>query len=395
MRVVDVDSHFEPRGFAPGEHPLEELRDKLPSQVDVIIANLAGDLYDALPVERRPAPESLLPQFAPYMGSSPQQIDELIASQPVQPGAADADERVEWMDRVGIDFALVNPGGAYSGSVASCHQFFEDPVDRHRAIVLCNDYLADQLSAYPSRMSPVTILDFNDLDWSITELERMRALGSRAYFVWAAPFEGRSPAHPAVDRFWRTSTDLGMVALLHIGNTPANFAGGWADAGWDEPSGAGAGGFLRFANSQRTQSAQTFLAALVFGGTLARNPNLTVVLSELWASWLPWFLSRIEMLGDANGALGEWTHELSPGEMLRAHLKGSPLPGLHDDGMRVIHEIPDMLVFSSDFPHNEGNAEPMAVYGDALDALDPDTRAAFLGGTMLDVFARMGDELPV
>ena len=42
--VIDVDSHFEPRSFPPGEHPLWELRDQLPSFADVLIANIAGDL---------------------------------------------------------------------------------------------------------------------------------------------------------------------------------------------------------------------------------------------------------------------------------------------------------------------------------------------------------------
>ena len=76
-------------------------------------------------------------------------------------------------------------------------------------------------------------------------------------------------------------------------------------------------------------------------------------------------------------------------------MKASPLPGLHDDGMQAIHEVPDMLVFSSDFPHNEGNVEPIALYGDALDRLDPATRDAFMGGTMAEVYERMGDPLPV
>jgi hypothetical protein len=186
-----------------------------------------------------------------------------------------------------------------------------------------------------------------------------------------------------------------MIAVLHIGNTPAHFAAGWADAGWDDPGGGGTGGLLRFANSQRTQAAQTFLAALLFGGVFTRNRGVTVVLAELWASWLPWFVSRLEMLGDANGALGEWGHELSPGALARLHVKASPLPGLHDDGMQAIDEVPDMLVFSSDFPHNEGNAEPIALYRDALDRLDPATRDAFMGGNMADVYERMGDPLPL
>jgi predicted TIM-barrel fold metal-dependent hydrolase len=395
MHVIDVDSHFEPTALAPDEHPLWELRDHLPDFASIMIANLAGDLYRELPPDQRPEPGALLGRIGATMGMSADQIDELAAARQPAPGAADAPGRIAWMDRVGIDYGFVNPGGAYAGSVASSHQFIDDPALRHRAMVLCNDYLVDHFAAYTDRVSPVTILDFDDLDWSTAELRRMRERGSRAYFVWATPFEGRSPAHPDVDRFWRASTDLGMVAVLHIGNTPAHFAAGWADAGWDEPRGGGTGGLLRFANSQRTQAAQTFLAALLFGGAFTRNAGLTVVLAELWASWLPWFVSRLDMLGDANGALGEWGHELSPGALARRHVKASPLPGLHDDGMGAIHEVPDMLVFSSDFPHNEGNAEPIALYADALDEVDPATRAAFMGGNMTDVFDRMGDPLPL
>jgi predicted TIM-barrel fold metal-dependent hydrolase len=317
VRVIDVDSHFEPAAFPAGEHPLWELRDQLPDFADIAIANLAGDLYDALPPDQRPAPSALLGRIGATMGMASDHAERPASAAVPQPGAADARERVAWMDRVGIDYSLVNPGGSYAGSVAGARQFFADRAIRHRAMTLCNDYLADNFAPYTDRVSPVTIVDFDDLDWSVAELERMRARGSRAYFVRATPFEGRSPAHPRVDRLWRASTDLGMVAVLHIGNTPAQFSGGWADAGWDEPDGAGTSGLLRFANSRRTEAAQTFISALLFGGAFARNPGLTVVLAELWASWLPWFVSRMEMLGDANGALGDWPGEASPGAIVR------------------------------------------------------------------------------
>ena len=38
-----------------------------------------------------------------------------------------------------------------------------------------------------------------------------------------------------------------------------------------------------------------------------------------------------------------------------------------------------MCVFSSDFPHLEGNAEPIDLYRPALDTLDEELRARFLG----------------
>jgi hypothetical protein len=85
--------------------------------------------------------------------------------------------------------------------------------------------------------------------------------------------------------------------------------------------------------------------------------------------------------------------EMSAAERLRRNVKVTPLPGLGDDGMSVIEELPEMLVFSSDFPHNERQRRPHRRLRRCAQALEPDTRAQFLGETMRDVFARMGDLL--
>jgi hypothetical protein len=70
------------------------------------------------------------------------------------------------------------------------------------------------------------------------------------------------------------------------------------------------------------------------------------------------------------------------------------LPGFGDsDALDVLAALPEMCVFSSDFPHHEGNAEPIELYRPGLDELAPDRRAAFLGGTMQECYARMGDPL--
>jgi hypothetical protein len=53
----------------------------------------------------------------------------------------------------------------------------------------------------------------------------------------------------------------------------------------------------------------------------------------------------------------------------------------------------DMLVFSSDFPHFEGYSDPMGYYGEELAPLDEKKRERFYGGSMLDVYARMGDPI--
>ena len=80
--------------------------------------------------------------------------------------------------------------------------------------------------------------------------------------------------------------------------------------------------------------------------------------------------------------------------MLRDQVRLTPLPGFgDDDALEVLATLPDMTVWSSDYPHQEGNADPIALYQPALDGLDATLRRRFLGGTMEESFARMGDPL--
>ena len=82
--------------------------------------------------------------------------------------------------------------------------------------------------------------------------------------------------------------------------------------------------------------------------------------------------------------------------MLRRNVRITPLPGFGDaDALDVLARLPEMCLFSSDYPHQEGNAEPIELYGAALDGLDAELRERFLSSNALDCFARIGDPLPV
>jgi predicted TIM-barrel fold metal-dependent hydrolase len=241
----------------------------------------------------------------------------------------------------------------------------------------------------------VAIVDFTDLDAAVAELEHARARGARAFFLYTErghPPAGMSPGHPAYDKVWTAAVRLGMVAVIHVGNTAADFEG-WANIGWDDPAGAGALGLVRLANSQRHLVAQNLLSALVYGGVFARHPQLTVLCAEVRTDWLPSYLSIIERQSQSNVAMGDWPWERSAGQMFRDQLRVTPLPGFGDDPWDALDQMPDLCVFSSDYPHQEGNAEPLDLYQPGLDAMDPAFRAAFLGGNMEACFARTGESL--
>jgi predicted TIM-barrel fold metal-dependent hydrolase len=381
--IIDVDSHWEATEYPAGMHPLEPWRDQLPGSLELLRFAIAGDLLASLPRSEWPSPAELLPSIvgrARQRGGPP-------VLHPLHQSSAS--ERVAWMDSVGIDHCLVNPGGYWQ-------QLEFIGADRPRGAARCNDYLTEQLSAHASRLHAVAVIDFADLDVAVKELERARQRGARAFFLYT--LKGRppgrvSPAHPDWDRVWSAATRLGMIAVIHIGNTAASFDG-WADLGWKLPGSAGVAGLVRLANAQRIHAAQNWLACLLHGGVFARHPALTVLLAEMRAGWLPWFVRMLEQQAASSLALGDWPWELSAGEMLRRGVRLTPLPGFGDaDALDVLRALPGMCVFSSDFPHQEGNPDPINLYRPGLDALEPALRAAFLGGNMAACYARTGDPL--
>jgi predicted TIM-barrel fold metal-dependent hydrolase len=381
--IVDVDTHWEATGYAPGEHPLAPWLDELPTSVDMLAHGVAGDLLAALPDDMRPSSEQLL---GPLVARARERGGPVILH-PLH--SSTASERVTWMDGVGIDHCLVNPGGYWQ-------QLEFLGADRPVGARRCNDYLTEQLADAPERLHAVAVVDFTDLNAAADELERARARGARAFFLYTArgrPPGNVSPGHPAWDRVWDAATRLGMVAVVHIGNTAPDFTG-WADIGWDEPGGAGIAGLVRLANTQRAHAAQNLLSALLYGGVFARHPTLTVLLEEMRVNWIAPFVDTLSRQALPSPILGDWPFEPSGGDMLRRNVRVTPLPGLGDtDALDFLARLPEMCVFSSDFPHHEGNAEPIELYRPELDRLDDDLRASFLGENIAQCFARTGNAL--
>lgn len=382
--IVDVDTHWEGTSYRDRGHPLAPWLDDLPSGVEMLAFGVAGDLLRALPESQRPTPHELLPALVRRAESS----GGPVVLHPAHDSSSA--ERVAWMERVGIDHCLVNPG-AYWQQVQ-----FVPRDDRVDAIERCNTFLAEQL-AETDRLHPVALVDLSDPQVAVSQLEQARAGGARAFFLsteQGRPQGGRSPGHPDLDPVWAAAVGLGMLAVIHVGNTESDFAG-WADIGWRHESSAGIGGLVRLANTQRVHAAQNLIAGMLYGGVFARHPELTVMLEEMRVNWVPPFFATLERQALPSPALGDWPYDVSGGDMLRRNVRSTPLPGFGDtDALDVLVQLPDQLVWSSDYPHFEGNAEPIALYGDALADLDDELRDFFMGGNVEECFARTGDPLP-
>ncbi len=394
MKVIDVDAHFEPAADWLDEFP--DLRDELPELLpdtdprfrmdsgEMFAYFVSDDLLRNVPREQRMPIERLtLPSMsAMFDPDRPADLGYDGASQ-YQPMVA-PEQRVAWMDERGIGHQNVITGAGYTLARA-----IADPELGHQALGAVNTWMADHASACSSRIHPVTSLRFDDLDWVVRELTRMRERGSRAFLVSSEPANGIPPNHPDFDRVWSAATDLGMIAHLHVGMSPSLIHPGWANT--DDP------GIIRFLSvMQPHQSAQVFLAGMVLGGVFERHPKLTVLFSELG---IEWFLPTVERMDTMTSeglsplVIGEYRLPLSPGEYVRRNVRISPIPGPHESPLRLLDALPEVAVFSSDYPHFEGNPDPLAYYERELAPVAHDVKDGFLGANIEASYALTGDPL--
>jgi predicted TIM-barrel fold metal-dependent hydrolase len=179
--------------------------------------------------------------------------------------------------------------------------------------------------------------------------------------------------------------------MLHTGFERMRFDPGWANLGGDVT-------LLRMlGGAHRHVAPMTLLYALIYSGVFERHPRLTLLLAEVGTGWLPYLFREIDdrISPVAELFVGTWKLPLRPSEYLARNVRATPLDGGNDRPIaKIVQELPDdMIVFSSDFPHFEGVTDPVAHYAEALKDLPQARIERFFGGSIADVYARMGDPI--
>lgn len=387
--IIDIDAHFEPG--SDWLDPFPELAKKLPPPDPGFLAvdAIVGDLLRGVPVEQRPPMSELMPPGAAILFGKEKADEKTRRSEfegKHQHQVADAAARVKWLDEQGIaqQHVICLAGVAYNVTL-------RDPALRREVISTCNGWLGTTCAASNGRLKPVTALDYGDLDFVVAELTRMRALGSRIFLIPGYPVDGVPPSPPSWDRVWAAAIDLGMLPMLHTGFERMHFDPGWANQGGDTT-------LLRMISSAHRHVAPTTLInSMIYSGVFERFPKLTLLLAEVGTGWLPFLYREIDdrVSPVAELFLGRSKLATKPSEILARNVKATPLSGGNDSPLTKIMEDlpPEMLVFSSDFPHFEGFTDPIGHYEKLLADLPRERTEAFLGGTIASVFAHMGDPL--
>jgi predicted TIM-barrel fold metal-dependent hydrolase len=242
----------------------------------------------------------------------------------------------------------------------------------------------------------VTQIDLGDVEGSIQEMSRMRALGSRAFAIPEAPVRSasgelaRSISHPDFDPIWSAAEDLGMAAFAHVGFARERINLGWANNGGEDLTTFNVLNML--VNSQA--GPQLLLAAMVYDGVLERHPKLTVVVEEVGIDWLPHLVAAMDLsVGRKPEALIDDEYRpshlvigdtyklpLAPVDYLRRQVRVTPLVAWHPIRAVLDQVPPELLCFSSDYPHVEGAADAVQICERQLAGVSSEMRALFYEG---------------
>ena len=214
-------------------------------------------------------------------------------------------------------------------------RFLDDRDLAREVIHACNSWLADAVDGFTQRLLPVTCIDFGDVHKAIGELERMRARGSRAFLIGTVPVPGVPIMHPKFDPIWSAATDLGMIALLHIGYQPTSFDPRVGEHG----------------RRHDVAPATRCLSRAPVGGADAQRLDLRRYLrpppdpdraDRRMRPLLVRGCHRPHQLRDAHTQtearlyMGEYPFELSPSEFVRRNVRITPLPRLHQSPARLL-----------------------------------------------------------
>lgn len=403
MRIVDVDAHFhEPVDWLTAADPaLAALLGPPPRFMEIADAvfGINNPAVAELPETQQPAStwDTVLPGFIRHLEMTDERQPTVQAAAIGDP-VWDARARLRVCDAEGIDFQFLNPSFLVNTIVQAARARRGDLIPRIRSA--WNRWAMDVVHGHTDRLLPVAQIDFNDVPGAVAEMTRMRTLGSRAFAISESPVGvgrsgrggraqlARSITHPDFEPIWSAAEDLGMAAIAHVGFSRERIQFGWANNGSADLS-----TYSLLSMTLAPQLApQLLLGALVFDGVLERHPKLAVVIEEVGISWLPHLVAVLDhAVGRANhdeladGAFRPdfagpaYRLPLAPSEYLRRQVSVTPLV-VNEPLKPVLDRVaPELLCFSSDYPHVEGTSSAVAICERQLAGYAPAVRDTFYG----------------
>jgi predicted TIM-barrel fold metal-dependent hydrolase len=297
-------------------------------------------------------------------------------------GAFDPDERSRALDLLGFDRQLVFPTFASSQFLG-----LEDRDVRAAGNRALNRGIVDFCS-HDERLMGVAFVPLGDPERAAAEVEASLADGAAAIQVSHDAPKHHSHTHPDYDGVWGRLAEAGVPFVLHVGGARLNVARSLHDNGLAPVTDfLGGGENIRSKDYIGLSHApELFLACMAMDGVFERFPGLRGAAIELGAAWVPTMLVKLDQV-TRNFRKSEPqlnAMALSPREYIERQVWFTPFPG-EPVGAIIDQCGPDLLMFSSDYPHPEGTRDPLSRFEATMEDVSGPDRERFYSGNFADL----------
>jgi predicted TIM-barrel fold metal-dependent hydrolase len=238
-----------------------------------------------------------------------------------------------------------------------------------------NEWLAELQARASGRFYGVGLANWWDPAKARPSIEHIKALGLKTYMIPMNPGKDAAgePIYYSDERsepFWQAVEDAGLPLCYHIGE--AFHPGG--------RGGIATGVLASFMPFRRN------FGELVFGGILDRHPGIQIVFAEAGINWIPGMLQDAEMTFDTHRKLMSPQIKLRPSEYWTRHCHATFMSD--EFGLRNLGFIgAEKVMWSSDYPHNEGTHGFSAdIIENLLGLVTPNEARLILGGNAIRLF---------
>ena len=302
-------------------------------------------------------------------------------------GAYEPEARLKDMDTQGIDQVMIIP------SDIDTYPWIQDGRGAAAFCKVYNDWAWEYCQADPERIFYAAMLPLQDASAAVRELYRVADKGCRVGLVRPIDTMGNYPLQPKYDGLWRAMQETGVVYGMH----PFPAFGSLKPPGYTEQHSASelinktltsagiAHTFL--GNVQAFQAeASLWVVAALFSGLFERFPKLNAAVFEASSTWLSFVLDECDKF-----------YKLYRRERAMFPLKQLPsetffercVTGFEGDEAppsRMPEYYEDILVWSSDVYHHDGDDVWRAMETMHTSNLSEGRQAKFLGGNARRIY---------
>jgi uncharacterized protein len=311
IRLISADSHV--------RVPLDQIRDRVP-------ANLREAFDDAISAQAAHDKE--------LKGGKEMDLSDWDMDAFKNPGYSDPVARLAAMDQDGVDAEVL-----YS-EVSAFRHFGLVKGDWRPISRAFTDHLSEFASVDPDRLAISYQVPIIDIDYAVSEVLRLAALGARSVHLPNFPSELGLPDYhdPSYDPLWAALSETDIAISHHLGNAPHLYKVFQRDP---TPQ-------TGIFTSLPALALAEVIAWWILTGTLERFPKLKIVFVEPGLYWVPGFLASLDRKSE--GPYDFPGMKLRPSEYFQRNMA---ITFMDDEfGLRQRHEIGiGNILWSTDFPH--------------------------------------------